>query len=69
MLQDTQLAQAREQYQQLQDESQAHALLQRIDDKISQENMVYPNILLIGPSGSGKSSLVNTVFGQKLAKV
>lgn len=33
------------------------------------EENIYPNIMLLGTSGAGKSSLINTVFGQDLAKV
>ena len=33
------------------------------------QNSTYPNILLLGISGAGKSSLINTVFGRKIANV
>ncbi|MDD3570374.1 MAG: 50S ribosome-binding GTPase, partial [Lachnospiraceae bacterium] len=33
------------------------------------KNEVYPNILLLGMTGCGKSSLINTVFGGALAEV
>ena len=33
------------------------------------QNSTYPNILLLGISGAGKSSLINTIFGRKIANV
>lgn len=49
--------------------------LQKIEDKFEKEftefrrNVQKPNILLIGGTGVGKSSLINTCFGDELAKV
>lgn len=37
--------------------------------KKENKNKVYPNILILGISGAGKSSLINTVFGQEIAAV
>lgn len=34
-----------------------------------QNNKPYPNIMLLGQTGCGKSSLINLIFGKKLAKV
>ena len=37
--------------------------------KIEKANQLFPNIMLIGISGAGKSSLINRIFGKNLAEV
>lgn len=39
------------------------------DKYISQPEIKFPNILIIGKSGIGKSSLINTIFGKDITKV
>jgi predicted GTPase len=49
--------------------------LQQFEDKFEKEFLAFknsvqkPNILLIGSTGVGKSSLINTCFGENLAKI
>ncbi|MCK5871776.1 MAG: 50S ribosome-binding GTPase [Methylococcales bacterium] len=49
--------------------------LQKFEEKFEKEFLAFkrnqkkPNILLIGGTGVGKSSLINTCFGEELAKV
>ena len=35
----------------------------------SENENKYPNIMLLGTSGAGKSSLINTIFGKEIAPV
>ena len=40
-----------------------------IEYQNSQKGKQYPNIMLVGASGAGKSSLINTIFNGNVARV
>lgn len=43
--------------------------LRRDWENFSKKNKLLPNIMLLGATGCGKSSLINLVFGKNLAEV
>ena len=42
--------------------------LDNMVDNLDQENLPTANIIIAGVTGSGKSTLINAVFGQELAR-
>ena len=50
-------------------ENRYEQILRKDWEKFNKENQLLPNILLLGATGCGKSSLINTIFHKQVAAV